>query len=535
MLLLLLSGSLFFSALGKTSLWDIDEPNNAQCAREMKARLDPIVPTFNGKLRPDKPALIYWCMWLSYKWFESESNERNTHFLGSLLGVGTTEFSARFFSPLFGMATVALVFLSGNVLFSLNVGFWAGLILISTLLFNVSVRIATPDAALIFFINLAIFSFILGYEKRRGIYFHLFYLAMGLAVLTKGPMGIILPLATVFIFLLLKWDFSILKEMKIIKGFLLFSLITLPWYLLVGFKTNGAFLEGFLLKHNIHRFLHPMEGHRGPIFFYLLVLPFAFFPWSGVLPYIFWAGHKRRINKKLTNAELFLWLWIGIFILFFSLAHTKLPTYINPIFPALAVLMAIYLEKAVPWAIKSLLHFNLFFALLWLFGGGAALSYFYPKLVWLAFLGFIPFFAWAAGIYFYRHKRFTLSIVTQFLGAYCFILSIVHLGMPAVDKYKITKPFALRIKQEARPDILVIAYGYFQPSLVFYTEHHIEKLHKEKEVLKRIKNVNLAFIVSRKKPLKTLQSHLPSLEIIQCRPGFYVRDTVCLARWEKAK
>ncbi|CAD7774108.1 hypothetical protein DMNBHIDG_00864 [Candidatus Methanoperedenaceae archaeon GB37] len=82
---------------------------------------------------------------------------------------------------------------------------------------------------------------------------------------------------------------------------------------------------------------------------------------------------------------------------------------------------------------------------------------------------------------------------------------------------------------------MVIAYGYFQPSLVFYTEHHIEKLHKEKEVLKRIKNVNLAFIVSRKKPLKTLQSHLPSLEIIQCRPGFYVRDTVCLARWEKAK
>lgn len=502
---------MFFSALGKASLWDIDEPNNAECAREMMVHHDPIVPTFNEELRTDKPALIYWCMWIAYKIF------------------GVNEFSARFFSPLFGMATVALVFLVGNSLCAWPTGLWAGLIILTTLLFNVSVRIATPDAALIFFINLAIFSFMLGYEKRRGIYFYLFYLAMALAVLAKGPMGIVLPLTTIFVFLLIKRDFSVLKEARLGKGLLLFCLFVLPWYVLVGIKTHGAFLKGFLLKHNIHRFLNPMEGHKAPFFFYILILPFAFFPWGGLLPHLLWTGHRRRVKGTLTNAEIFLWLWITIFILFFSLARTKLPTYINPIFPALAVLTALYLKEIPSWAAKLFLHFNAFFALLLLFGGGAALAHFYPRLGWIAFLGFIPLISWQIGLHFSRQRQHARLVLSQFLGAYLFILALVNWAVPAVDKYKITKTFALEIKQHLKKDASIIAYHYFQPSLVFYTQHKVEKVGDPREVVKRIQNASLAFIVGRKKPLKELHKGLPELKIIDCRPGFYVRDEICLA------
>ncbi|MCD6320051.1 MAG: glycosyltransferase family 39 protein [Candidatus Desulfofervidaceae bacterium] len=515
LLLILLSGFLFFSALDKASLWDIDEPNNAECAREMMIRHDPIVPTFNGELRTDKPALIYWCMWSAYKIF------------------GVNEFSARFFSPLFGVATVILVFLAGNSLFLWPTGLWAGLILLSTLFFNISVRIATPDAALIFFINLAIFSFILGYETRRGVYFYLFFLAMALAVLAKGPMGIVLPLTTIFVFLVIKRDFSVLKETRLAKGLLLFFLVALPWYVLVGIKTHGAFLvgkEGFLLKHNIHRFLNPMEGHKAPFFFYIVILPFIFFPWGGLLPHLLWTGHKHRVKRALSNPEMFLWLWITIFILFFSLARTKLPTYINPIFPALAVLTAFYLKEMPVWVTKCFLHFNGFFALLLLFGGGAALAQFYPRLGWIAFLGFIPLISWQIGLYFSRQRQHARLVLSQFLGAYLFILALVNWAVPAIDQYKITKSFALQIKQQLKKDAAIIAYHYFQPSLVFYTQHKVEKINDPGEVAKRMQNTSLTFIVGRKRPLEELRKDLPKLEIIMCRPGFYIRDKVCLAQ-----
>ena len=509
-LLVFLSGVLFYAGLGKVSLWDIDEPNNAECAREMMLRHDPIVPTFNWELRTDKPVLIYWCMWASYKLF------------------GVNEFAARFTSPLFGITTVILVFLAGNALLGWPVGFWAGLILSVTLFFNVSVRIATPDAALIFFINLAIFSFLLGYEKRRAIFFYLFYLAMGLAVLAKGPMGIVLPVGTICLFLLIKRDIAVLKEIKVWQGLILFTLIVLPWYLLVGLKTDGAFLKGFLLKHNIHRFLSPMEGHKGPFFFYLLVLPFAFFPWGGFLPYLLWAGHKSRVENSITNTEIFLWLWLVLFIGFFSLARTKLPTYINPIYPALAVLTAFYLQNLPRWAERCLLHFNAFFGLLLLLGGGAALVYFYPRLAWVALFGLILLLFWQIGLYFSRQNKKNWVVLSQFIAAYIFTLAVVFLGTPAIDQYKLTKPFALEIKSKLTPNTTIIAYHYFQPSLVFYTQHKVLKTDNPQTVKDIVNQPEQTFIIGRQSPLQALKTQLPNLQFLQCRPGFYVRDVICL-------
>ncbi len=511
-LLVILSSVLFFSGLAKSSLWDIDEPNNAECAREMMVRHDPIVPTFNWELRTDKPALVYWCMWAGYKLF------------------GVNEFGARFASPLFGVATIILVFCAANALMGWPGGWWAGLILMTTLFFNISVRIATPDAALIFFINLAIFSFLLGYEKKSSLYFYLFYIAMAAAVLAKGPMGIVLPLATIFVFLLIKRDFSILRQARVVQGIVIFLLIALPWYILVGIKTHGAFLfsnQGFLIKHNLHRFLRPMEGHQGPIFFYLLVLPFAFFPWGGLLPYILWAGHKSRISRKISNTEIFLWLWIAIFITFFSLARTKLPTYINPIYPALAILTAFYIQRCPQWAQNLLLCFNAFLGLVLMIGGGAVLAYFYPHLVWIAFLGFFPILGWQVGLYLKkRSPRWVL--VSQGFMAYFFIITTTLWVVPAIDQLKITKPFALDIKSKMTPKATIVAYKYFQPSLVFYTQHKIIKAGRPSEIERVGQRSPLVFIIGPQRALLKLTT-VP-VKILDCRPGFYVRKKICIGK-----
>ena len=516
LIIIVLSTALFFTALEKVSLWDMDEPHNAECSREMLESHDFIVPTFNYELRGDKPVLIYWFMQIAYKIF------------------GINEFSARFFSPIFGIATVLLVYLFGTQVFDLKTGHWAALILITILLFNVSVRIATPDAMLIFFINLAIFSFYLGYFKKQSLYFYLFYAAMALAVLSKGPMGIVLPLGTVFFFILIKRKIGILKEMKLMHGIIIFCLLAIPWYALVSIKTNWEFFSEFVMKHNIYRYLNVMQGHRGPFFYYLLVLPLGLFPWGGLLPFLPFHSYKKITPACHCEAQIFLWIWIVLFIVFFSLAHTKLPTYINPIFPSLSLLLAHYVcyGELKKWPLNIFLGTSGLFGLLLLLPGGAALAYFYPRLCWIVLIGFIPLLGWRLGLVFYKRGWLRALLMMQFLLGYLFIFFIINWATPAVDRYKITKPFALIIKEEAKPDEPVICHKYFQPSLVFYTQKKIEKINDISQLVARLKGTSNAFIITRSSQIKTLKHRFPKLSVLSCKDGFYVRDKICLLKLE---
>ncbi len=133
LLLAAIAAVMFFANLGGTHLWDIDEAIFSQAAKEMLERGDAVVPYFNGAMFPDKPALMYWMMISAYQLF------------------GVTEFAARFWSAIFGILSVLLTYRLGRLMFSPAVGFWSGLILASTLNFNVIARAATPDSFLVFF------------------------------------------------------------------------------------------------------------------------------------------------------------------------------------------------------------------------------------------------------------------------------------------------------------------------------------------------------------------------------------------------
>ncbi|MSR56134.1 MAG: glycosyltransferase family 39 protein [Planctomycetaceae bacterium] len=186
MLLTVIAAVVFVTRLGATHLWDDDETFFAEVAREMHERDDLIVPWFNQKLFAHKPPFMYWMMIGAYRVF------------------GVNEFAARFPSALFGLATVLLVWRLGRMLYSPRVGFWAAVVLATSLNFAVIARAATSDAELTFFCTLAIYFFVRGSALNQSSWrtFALAYASMGVAVLVKGPIGVLLPASVLGLFLL---------------------------------------------------------------------------------------------------------------------------------------------------------------------------------------------------------------------------------------------------------------------------------------------------------------------------------------------
>lgn len=360
--------------LGDSLLWDVDECRNARCTAEMLDRGDLVVPTFNGELRTHKPILLYWLTMSSVGVF------------------GQTEFAMRLPSALCGLGTVCCVWFVARMLFSTAVAWLSALMLSSALLFVMASRAATPDAPLIFCQTLGLTFFVRAFLPyfRRGVAFTggggasesprpgswlLMYLALGLAMLAKGPVGLVLPLIICGGWLLLCrlllvaaasrdgghrgglvrlltsrfplafWQSAL--QLRPFRGVLLALLVAAPWYILVGMRTDGAWLRGFFLEHNLSRAVSTMEGHSGSaLLFYPLSLCVGFFPWSVFLgPALLQMVREIRMGSDRSRGLLFGLCWIGCPMLAFSIAATKLPSYITPGYPGIVLIVASYLDR----------------------------------------------------------------------------------------------------------------------------------------------------------------------------------------------
>ncbi|MFQ5647541.1 MAG: ArnT family glycosyltransferase, partial [bacterium] len=168
LLVVLVAGAAFFPHIGSGSLWDRDETSYALVAKEMLARGNWSVPYRNGKLFIDKPAFTFWFIASAYKLF------------------GISEFSARFFSAVFGVGAAELVYWLGVVMFGPSSGLYGTLIFISSLMVTVICRSAVTDSYLLFFCTASLLAFRYAQQTGRWNFIYLFYLLMGLAVLVKG-------------------------------------------------------------------------------------------------------------------------------------------------------------------------------------------------------------------------------------------------------------------------------------------------------------------------------------------------------------
>ncbi|MGB9688024.1 ArnT family glycosyltransferase [Thermogutta sp.] len=502
-LALVLAGSVFFVNLGQARLWDRDEPRNAGCAREMLERHDWVVPVFNGELRDHKPVLLYWFMMLAYSVF------------------GINEFAARFFSALFGLGTVAITYDLGRRAFRPEVGFWAALMLATCMMFPVAARAATPDSVLIFFSTAALWLYAQGYvlapsgagASRSGTGLVLAsYASMGLAVLAKGPIGFLLPAGIIGLYHMVeeplprgdglprfaRWLAGIrellhparilaaVRKMFLLPGLLVTLAVAMPWYIWVGMRTNGEWLKGFFLTHNVGRFLHPMEDHSGPIFYYPLVLFACFFPWALFLISALAQGIKTAQSTKPPGRFMrFLLIWAAVYIVFFSLAGTKLPNYITPSLPAFALVTAWWLDA---WLRGSESNRRSPYAVAWILTGSGlvvavaipiAAHIFLPGEEILGILGLVWLAGGVACLLALRRGQRLGFMVALATAAWVFVVGLFGVAAVRVSchqRFDYLAGILRELRTSSQEPVTVAAYDSLEPSWVFYLGQPIQFL-----------------------------------------------------------
>ncbi len=327
--LLLLASIVFFYKLGSYPLFDLDEPRYAEAAREMLEKGNWITPYFNYELRFDKPVFFYWLIATAYQWF------------------GLSEFSARFFSAVTATSSVLMVYAFGKHWISRHFGLLAALILSTCVMFIGIGRMSITDMTLTCLMTATTLCLFMAAHQHLRWWLAAGLMA-GLAVLTKGPVGLVVPGTIFTLYTLLIGDFRrCLINRWLPLALLICVAVALPWYVL-AYRQNGDIFLNALVLHNVTRYSDVVSGHKQPFYFYALVLLGGFFPWTAYLPAALhqFVGlsktHRQQIETKNFRylVPLFSAVWIAFVFVFFSFGSTKLLTYILPLFPALALLTA---------------------------------------------------------------------------------------------------------------------------------------------------------------------------------------------------
>jgi 4-amino-4-deoxy-L-arabinose transferase-like glycosyltransferase len=314
-LLAVLCYVMFFYALGGIGFIGPDEPRYAAIARQMLESGDYITPRLFGSPWFEKPPLMYWIAAAGYKI------------------LGFNEAGARIASALGATICVFFVYWCGRKLWDRATGFLAASILATSIGSFVFARAASMDMLLTACLTMALAFFLVAFNEqtaKRRFYFYGFYAALGLGVLAKGPIALVLPAISLAGFLLLRGRRDQWK-MWHPKGLWITAAIAAPWYLLCTAKNGLEFIKVFFINQNLERFASTIHGHDRPIFFFLPVLLLLTFPWTFVL-----ISALRRTFSR--NDRLLLW-WAAVPFVFFSLSGSKLPGYILPMVPPIALLL----------------------------------------------------------------------------------------------------------------------------------------------------------------------------------------------------
>ena len=309
--------ALLLFRLGDLPLVGPDEPRYARVAVEMHRAGEWVRPTLQGRPWLEKPALYYWLAGAAYA------------------VLGETEGAARLPSVLAGVALVGVTALVGTRLYGTAAGLHAGFALGTSVLFFVYGRAASMDMLLAAGVTAAIGLSglrLLGQAGRLAM--PAAWACAGLATLAKGPLGLLLPALVLGGYVAAKRHWRGLRRVLSPAGILAFLAVAGPWYLLIWRDQGHAFLDVFLLDHNLLRFTSTIHRHPGPPWYYLPLLVGGLFPWSAlILP-----GLARLVPRR-SRADLFVLLWLVLPLLFFSAAGSKLPGYILPCLPPLSVLI----------------------------------------------------------------------------------------------------------------------------------------------------------------------------------------------------
>jgi len=456
--LLLFFGVSIFQFLGRLPLLEPDEGRYAEIAREMLEKMDFITPHLNYVKYFEKPPLLYWLNALSISLF------------------GRNEFAARFPTAVAGLLGILLTYHIGRKIFGRREALFSALVLGTSVGYLAQARMNIIDMTLTFCMTATLGCFLIAVqdkEKRKGLYFHLFYLFAALTVLAKGVIGLVLPGVVIFFYIVLTRQWRLLREMRLATGIPLFILVCVPWFILVSIN-NPEFARFFFIHEHVERFLTKVHNHYQPIWYFIPVLLGCMFPWSLFLPAAVLRLRKENLSSP-GSPVLFLSLWAVVVFGFFSLSGSKLIPYILPIFPAVAVLIGRTFSLACEEGEKTLrINASVVASVAAMLGVGVVLYPYVaqrPKLgvFEVAVIGAVLIAEGAAALLCMRRAG-----VAGAFGAFClmsFLLTIVgpQFIFGNLARRKATPELARIIKQNYEPGIHVASYGWYQQGVVFYT------------------------------------------------------------------
>jgi len=456
---------LFFVNLGATALFEPDEGRNAERAREILLLGNWAIPHENFLPALDKPIFFYWLIAISYKLF------------------GISEWSARLPSALAALGCLFILFRFVRAHWSQWESFASVLILATSLQFFIYARIVIFDMTLTLFTTIALFEFyrVATTENSRARLCRclIMYAAIAVATLVKGPIGIAIPGMVIFCYLLFSRKWRLLGEIHLILGVFVFCAIVVPVYFWAEFR-NPGYLRYFLWEENFLRFFTPYFHRSQPWYYFFLVVTVGFLPWSVFIP----AFVAARWKKSIAEDDLFLLLWIVLPVFFFSLSSSKLPHYVLPIFPPLAILAARQLREIVHDS-DGAARWQLSLPLLVNFG---AIGYLMVGILWRDALPHsirngmdaVATIVWAAGIlsaiiiaiFFFGRERGRWRQAGFIFGCYgaavfVYLMSMVQM-MAQFSNDRSAKPMASHFAQFLSPGDRIVDYDDYLTGMPFY-------------------------------------------------------------------
>ena len=318
---------MFFANLGDYPLFNPDESLYAEPAREMLDTGEYITTLLNYVVRFTKPPLVIWAMAASYKIF------------------GVNEFAARYFVAACGAVLVAVTYLFVEKYANRRTAMIASFSLLTAPLFVGTAREAITDMPLALFIAGALMALFHGFRQNIGYWRWIGYALIGLAVMTKGPVGLILPAGIMVAFHLLRSELKAAwLYYKPFFGLAVIAAIALPWFATEIYVTKGAYYQEFLVRENFQRFTSVVD-HKGAWWYHIAAVAGGFFPWTLFVPQAFWNIRRSAFGRDQSPLSLFCAVTFLATLVFFSISVSKLLPYTLPGFPFLAVLVALYLDK----------------------------------------------------------------------------------------------------------------------------------------------------------------------------------------------
>lgn len=321
----------WFGALGQRKLVKPDEGRYGEIPREMVASGDWLTPRLNGVKYFEKPPLQYWATAAAYSAF------------------GVTEWATRLWGALCGFAGVLLAYCVGRRFYGEAAGLRAAAVLAGCALYAFMSQVTTLDMSVSAFLSLAVFAVMLAQrddaqERGRRSWMLLAWAAMALAVLSKGLIGVVLPAGAILLYALWHRDLRLLRRLHAVPGAALFLVLTAPWFIAVS-AANPEFARFFFVHEHFERFLTHQHQRPGPAWYFVPVLLLGVMPWLLSLA----AGLRQAARAEPSlrfRPSRFLVAWCATVFAFFSLSGSKLPPYILPMFPALALLIGAQLASS---------------------------------------------------------------------------------------------------------------------------------------------------------------------------------------------